>query len=85
LEQPGRKARAAKPLEENMNRILSVKVRYRAGAMLSGSGQRARLMLAWDFISRGLVRLRRRMAENMAAAEASGLLADPVIARRLLG
>jgi hypothetical protein len=53
--------------------------------MLPGSGQRARLTLAWDFISRGLVRLRRRMAENMAAAEASGLLADPVIARRLLG
>jgi hypothetical protein len=72
-------------LEENMNAILSAKVGYRAGAMLPGSGQRARLTLAWDFISRGLVRLQRRMAENMAAAEASGLLADPVIARRLLG
>jgi hypothetical protein len=38
-----------------------------------------------DRISRGLAQLRRRMGENMAAAEASGMLDQPTIARRLLG
>ena len=68
-----------------MNTSFSTFAGSRAGITVAGSGQRVRLAPVWDFVSRELVRLRRRMAENMAAAEASGLLADPVIARRLLG
>jgi hypothetical protein len=39
----------------------------------------------WDRISHGLAPLRRRMDKNMAAAEASGMLDRPAVARRLLG
>jgi hypothetical protein len=39
----------------------------------------------WDWISHELAPLRRRMDKNMAAAEASGMLDRPAVARRLLG
>jgi hypothetical protein len=41
--------------------------------------------LFWDRIRRGLAQLQHRMGENMAAAEASGMLDKPTVARRLLG
>jgi hypothetical protein len=39
----------------------------------------------WDWISHELAPLRHRLEENMAAAEASGMLDRPAVARRLLG
>jgi hypothetical protein len=39
----------------------------------------------WHWISHELAPLRHRLEENMAAAEASGMLDRPAVARRLLG
>jgi len=39
----------------------------------------------WHWISHELALLRRHMDENIAAAEASGMLDRPAVARRLLG